>query len=994
MDTASLTFAIDSSQAKTAAADLDRLTVSGRRVDGMLGAVVRAAREFAGGFRSGAREAIREYSASMEGASRSSQRTAQSMRETTQAAREQTQTVNGLTGTVRRYAAIVASAFGVREMIRAADSWGDITSRLKIATSGADEYLYVQQELSRIADLTYTQYNSVADAFANSTRNLSQLGLVTRDQVKLQEALLAASIVSGANDEKRTRIMDAFNKSLAMGVLRGDEWNAIQVNGSRIVGLLAESLGKTELQVAQLARNGGISVDKLIKALIDGSQKVSKEVESMPVRIVDSVVRIQNAFQRYVGELDKTYGLSARITGALDWMAANFSSVAQAVTVLGVIAIPGLVRSMAALGRMMLLTNPIIAIAAAATAAISALVLFQNEIRLTTDGQATLGDLAVVVWQDIRVAAASAAEWMRSTWQGVLTAGKESAAGTEAGWVSAILGVARTFDTMRGAAVGVVAAVNAAFKNLFDWIEFGYARVLNGLAERTEQFLNPILERLNAAAERMGLAGVGSPLALARREESPVDYDPIGAAREAWRVAMQESPMEDYLRALLRRAQEVAARRLSGGGAEGGGGKSNVNVPPSAAELKARLDAEVAAIRRSLQQMTDAYSHAESILEARRSAGLLDEREYYEAKRAFIRLNSDAQVAALEAESVRIRAESVSAEDVIKNQSKIAENSARIAMARADAAAKLELLSLRETEATSAMTRALHEARQAAQDYLDTLRQERQRDLDGMGMGERFRERFRDRSRVDDQYQRQIDQLNANRELLQLEGKWTAEASQQYEARLAIIRDYHARALRLEEEAWEERVKRESDWSLGAAEGLNNYLDTIKNVYSQVSDVVQNAFGGMEDRLVAFVQKGKLDFRSLVDSIAADLLRIEIRRGFSAVASGSGFRVGMANLFGGADPVGYLISMLDPKSHRSGLDYVPRNNYLAMLHQGERVVTAEENRRGRGPTITIPTTINVGAGVSRTEFANALAVQQESTIAAIRKSIQSRGEFW
>ena len=45
-----------------------------------------------------------------------------------------------------------------------------------------------------------------------------------------------------------------------------------------------------------------------------------------------------------------------------------------------------------------------------------------------------------------------------------------------------------------------------------------------------------------------------------------------------------------------------------------------------------------------------------------------------------------------------------------------------------------------------------------------------------------------------------------------------------------------------------------------------------------VEPAVPDAFKGMEDAMVNFVKTGKLDFKSLADSIISDIIRIQIQQ--------------------------------------------------------------------------------------------------------------------
>jgi lambda family phage tail tape measure protein len=69
-----------------------------------------------------------------------------------------------------------------------------------------------------------------------------------------------------------------------------------------------------------------------------------------------------------------------------------------------------------------------------------------------------------------------------------------------------------------------------------------------------------------------------------------------------------------------------------------------------------------------------------------------------------------------------------------------------------------------------------------------------------------------------------------------------------------------------------------ASWQYGAKVALRAYLDEVENVAKQSQNLFTNAFKGMEDALVKFVQTGKLDFRSLADSIIADMIRMQVQQ--------------------------------------------------------------------------------------------------------------------
>lgn len=106
------------------------------------------------------------------------------------------------------------------------------------------------------------------------------------------------------------------------------------------------------------------------------------------------------------------------------------------------------------------------------------------------------------------------------------------------------------------------------------------------------------------------------------------------------------------------------------------------------------------------------------------------------------------------------------------------------------------------------------------------------------------------------------------------DGKLSAD---QFKASMKQISDEEERQKETVRALQEKQDLLNGSWQYGAKNALQSYMDSVRNVASETQQAVSNAFKGMEDALVKFVTTGKLDFRSLADSIIADIIRIQIR---------------------------------------------------------------------------------------------------------------------
>lgn len=145
------------------------------------------------------------------------------------------------------------------------------------------------------------------------------------------------------------------------------------------------------------------------------------------------------------------------------------------------------------------------------------------------------------------------------------------------------------------------------------------------------------------------------------------------------------------------------------------------------------------------------------------------------------------------------------------------------------------------------------------------------------------------------------------------------------------------------------RAEMEGDPVLGAKAGFKEYVTEAEKAGAAMKKSVVGAFKGMEDALVNFVMTGKLDFKSLANSIIADLIRIQVRQAIVSAATGvaSMFANGGIMTSGGSVPL---------RAYSNG--GIANSPQLAIYGEGRRPEAYVPLPDGR----TIPVTLKGGEG--------------------------------
>lgn len=223
-------------------------------------------------------------------------------------------------------AAQVGAALAFREVARIADQTTAIAARLRIATTSQDEFNRAQRELFTIAQRNQAPIADLTTLYARLAPAIRRLNGTQQDSLDVSEAVALSLRITGASAQEQSSAILQFSQAMASGVLRGEEFNAVNEAAPRLLDALAESLNVSKGELRSLAEQGRLTADIVSRGLIRQLGTLRREAETLPKTIGGAVTQLGNSFRQLVSSTPQVGTAMQAIVTVINAVAANLST--------------------------------------------------------------------------------------------------------------------------------------------------------------------------------------------------------------------------------------------------------------------------------------------------------------------------------------------------------------------------------------------------------------------------------------------------------------------------------------------------------------------------------------------------------------------------------------------------------------------------------------------------------------------------------------------
>lgn len=238
-----------------------------------------------------------------------------------------------------RVAVGLTAALSVQQVAEYADAWATVNNKLSNSVRPTEQLADVTQRVFDVTQATRSSLDATATLYARLERGTRQYNTSAADLAKLTTIINQGFVVSGATAQEAENAIIQLSQGIASGVLRGEEFNSVAEQGSRLMVALADSLGVSIGQLRAMAAQGKLTTDVVVKGLLSQGAVIGEEFANTTTTISQALQVAGNNITKFFGENSTVKTGAAIFSDAVVTISENIGGLSALLT--GVAAIMG-----------------------------------------------------------------------------------------------------------------------------------------------------------------------------------------------------------------------------------------------------------------------------------------------------------------------------------------------------------------------------------------------------------------------------------------------------------------------------------------------------------------------------------------------------------------------------------------------------------------------------------------------------------------------------
>ncbi|KAB0489639.1 phage tail tape measure protein [Pseudomonas vancouverensis] len=242
-------------------------------------------------------------------------------------------------GLIKGALAAAVGAASISKIIATADSFGQMSDRIGMATGSVGEYNEVQDRLLETAQRTYRPLSEAQELYIRTADSLKSMGYNTGQALDVMDSFSFLLVTNSATADKASSAIDAYSKALQTGKVEADGWQSILAAMPSVVDTIAKATGQSAEEIRSLGAQGKLSLDVLTEGLQKSAVANGVLADSMSVSVHDALQSLSNAFGVYINHLNETSDFTGVLASGIVGLGENLGTLADVAIVAAIAAL-------------------------------------------------------------------------------------------------------------------------------------------------------------------------------------------------------------------------------------------------------------------------------------------------------------------------------------------------------------------------------------------------------------------------------------------------------------------------------------------------------------------------------------------------------------------------------------------------------------------------------------------------------------------------------